>query len=266
MTRHKLMPDRTAFVFPEMDDPRPALGLHKHLRQGENLPSHSHVRGQLFAMRQGSMAVITKDRAYVLPPHRALWIPPGEEHACSHLEQAQMRTLYLDQSLSCRLPARTTMVTLSGLLNELIETVLNLSSDPDRVHEVARLIEVIIDQFRGNIGHALSLKMPSSPKVRMVAEAMMKRENSELPLEHLARLAGFSLRSLERKFKQETGLTLRGYRSQVRIMWAIELLTMGNSITETSIMLNYENPSSFTHAFKKSVGVAPREFVKTSLC
>ncbi|MGY6507285.1 AraC family ligand binding domain-containing protein, partial [Vibrio parahaemolyticus] len=41
---------------------------------------------------------LTVDRGtYIVPPSRALWIPPGMEHAVAMVEDAEMRTLYFHQ-------------------------------------------------------------------------------------------------------------------------------------------------------------------------
>lgn len=44
---------------------------------------HRHVRGQLFCIEQGLVQVRTPHGAWLMPPHRAGWIPAGVQHKVS---------------------------------------------------------------------------------------------------------------------------------------------------------------------------------------
>ncbi|WP_337958275.1 AraC family ligand binding domain-containing protein, partial [Providencia rettgeri] len=44
---------------------------------------HSHLRGQIFCVDSGLMHVRTRHGSWILPPHRAGWIPPGEMHSAT---------------------------------------------------------------------------------------------------------------------------------------------------------------------------------------
>lgn len=44
---------------------------------------HSHLRGQFFCIESGLVHVRTRSGSWLLPPHRAGWIPPGEWHRVS---------------------------------------------------------------------------------------------------------------------------------------------------------------------------------------
>lgn len=41
---------------------------------------HRHLRGQFFCIETGMVQVHTKHGSWLLPPHRAGWMPPGELH------------------------------------------------------------------------------------------------------------------------------------------------------------------------------------------
>ena len=49
---------------------------------------HAHARGQLFGVDSGSMRVRTEAGAWLLPPQRAGWIPPGQRHQVSVADAA----------------------------------------------------------------------------------------------------------------------------------------------------------------------------------
>lgn len=53
--------------------------LAKSYRRGEIHPPHYHIKGQLLFATQRVMLVETGDRPRVVPPQRALWLPPVQE-------------------------------------------------------------------------------------------------------------------------------------------------------------------------------------------
>ena len=60
--------------------------------------AHHHDWGQLVFSISGVVRVNTPDATFLLPPSRALWIPPLREHAVTAVERADLRTLYLHQA------------------------------------------------------------------------------------------------------------------------------------------------------------------------
>ena len=48
------------------------------------VPRHSHSRGQLIYPERGSVSVETDEALFVVPPHRAVWVPPAMPHAASY--------------------------------------------------------------------------------------------------------------------------------------------------------------------------------------
>lgn len=82
-------------------------------------------------------------------------------------------------------------------------------------------------------------------------------------LGQIARELRYSYSYLSHIFSEETGLTLRDYYAQKRLVKTIELLKSGEyNITQIAEMLNYQSIYSFSKAFKKSVGISPTEYIK----
>lgn len=77
----------------------------------------------------------------------------------------------------------------------------------------------------------------------------------------LARKLHMSRRSLERRFKQATGLTPLGYLQQVRVEAAKRLLEEGSRpFDEITDMVGYEDISFFRKVFVRLTGLRPREY------
>src|SRR5258705_3710235 len=84
------------------------------------IPRHSREQYQLVYASAVVMTVRTKRGMWVVPSHRAVWMPAGMEHEIETSGFVAMRTLYLDTTLSNNVPSQCLVVSVSPLLRELI--------------------------------------------------------------------------------------------------------------------------------------------------
>lgn len=84
----------------------------------------------------------------------------------------------------------------------------------------------------------------------------------ELNLELLSNIQCTSKYHLLRLFKRYYGQTPRQYLIDTRLAKSKELLSDGQSITETCFDVGFESPSSFSTLFKSKFGLTPSEFQK----
>ena len=77
-----------------------------------------------------------------------------------------------------------------------------------------------------------------------------------------ARTAGASKRTLVRLFPIQTGMTFRQWRQQRRLLYAIELLTTGKTVTSIALELGYENTSAFIAMFRRCLGTTPTRYLR----
>ena len=85
----------------------------------------------------------------------------------------------------------------------------------------------------------------------------MRAPADSVPVARLARRAGGSIRTLERRFRQETGLGIGAWRRRLRLLSGIRSLEAGASVTEAALEAGYATPSGFTAAFTRTFGVPP---------
>src|SRR5687767_12572883 len=83
---------------PERFAPTPERPLRAKARLLEHLADiqpHRHDWAQLVFSMTGAVRVSTEATTYIVPPSRAVWIPPGIVHAVTAIERCDLRTLYL---------------------------------------------------------------------------------------------------------------------------------------------------------------------------
>jgi AraC-like DNA-binding protein len=83
-----------------------------------------------------------------------------------------------------------------------------------------------------------------------------------IDLDNISDQAHFSKFHFIRLFKSIYGKTPNNYLIKIRMDNAKILLAKGHTVLETSTMVGFDSPTSFTGAFKKIVGQAPSTFQK----
>jgi quercetin dioxygenase-like cupin family protein len=70
-----------------------SLGL--RLTCGHRIESHAHDWHQLVYATEGVMTVDTSLGSWVVPAHRAVWIPAGCEHSVRATGRVRLQTVYV---------------------------------------------------------------------------------------------------------------------------------------------------------------------------
>ena len=88
--------------------------------------------------------------------------------------------------------------------------------------------------------------------------------NDCVGLGQLAKQSGASLRTIQRLFQDELGISVSQGRNKSRMFTALELLGENKSVTEVALNLGFESPSAFIYAFRRFFGETPGAFRKKS--
>jgi AraC-like DNA-binding protein/quercetin dioxygenase-like cupin family protein len=231
---------------------------------GHVIPLHFHERDQLVYASLGVMTVRTEDGTWVVPPHRAVWIPAEESHTIAMSGSVAMRTLYLNPRLARRLPRDCCVINVSTLLKELILYACVLRSLRKSVQWQAHLIAVILHQL--DMVQMVPLQLPrlSDQRLVRIAQIFAKDAGENRTLAQLCRLSGASKRSIERLFQQEIGMTFGKWRQQFRLMQGMRLLAEGAKVTHAALESGYSTPSAFISMFRKTLGTTPTSYFRST--
>jgi AraC-like DNA-binding protein len=227
---------------------------------GAHLHRHDHPWGQLAFCNSGVMRVTSDAAAWLSPPTRAIWLPAGSAHEIVMQGEVASRFLYIAPELAERLPPEPRVVEVAPLLRELILHILKLGMlDPKRPpHD--RLAGLLIDLLADARPLDLALPLPHDRRALTLAAQVLDAPADSATLGDLARQAGASLRTLQRLFPAETGLTLEAWRQKARLIAGAASLSAGSPVTSAALDCGYDSPSAFITAFKRQFGVTPRRF------
>lgn len=252
-----LSPSDVAFV---LDPAQPVLTHSRSMIAESSIQPHVHPRGQLLWAVQGILTVTSEKGVWVVPSTHAVWIPGGHAHQVSNETATQTRNLYIDPSFCVRQSVdNIIMVKMSALMREVI---LKLTEGEESLSKERgyHLGLVALDELESL--EALELYMPSGrdPRLRRLISMIVNQPDQSVSLEWLAAQVGASVRTIERLFKAETGLTFRQWRSRFRLMNSLEKLAQGDNTTLVAHHLGYRSVSSFIASFKTLFGCTPQEY------
>ncbi|MDC8783773.1 AraC family transcriptional regulator [Roseateles koreensis] len=250
---------------------RPVRAKSRVLAHHEDIHAHHHGWGQLVFSISGVVRVSTERATYLVPPSRAVWIPPGVIHAVTAIEQVHLRTLYLHQHpdrIGPGLPSGTVaaaawadcrVMEVSPLLRELVLQLAQLSheSASEREHWLASLIE---DELRRANCLRLGIDLPQDKRLRRFCEALLQDPQRHADLEGWAAEVGASTRTISRLFRQELGSSYVQWRQQVLLARALTLAARRQPMGLIAAELGYASASAFSAMVTRTVGMPPSRF------
>jgi AraC-like DNA-binding protein/quercetin dioxygenase-like cupin family protein len=225
---------------------------------GERIAPHMHAWAQLAYGSRGVMRVAVEGSSWMVPPSRAIWVPPRVPHEVVIVEDAYLRTLYIDESVippgldSCR------VVEMSGLLREVIAA---LDADDLDARRERLLGALALDEITRSEPLPLSIPMPTEKRLRALCEALLADPGNTDSLEYWAASVGASTRTIARLFRQELGMSFSQWRQQAVLARAIPLLTRGRALSQIAHELGYQSQSAFSAMFRRAFGESPRAFM-----
>jgi AraC-like DNA-binding protein len=222
--------------------------------------THDHEWDQLTYAASGVMHVETETARWLVPPHRAVWLPAGTMHTEVMHAPVSVRTLYLVPRMARTLPRRCCVINITALLRELILRISRRGALDRRKPGDAHLISVLFDELVSVSEVPLQLPLPRDPRARRLAAVLQARPNEEGSIAILSRRVGASRRTMERLFLGETHMTVGEWRRRLRLLHGVRLLALGHSVTNVALDCGYASTSAFIAAFRKAFGTTPSRY------
>ena len=256
---------------------RPIRAKLYRLSTDKRVVPHRHPWAQLAMSSTGVVRLTVEHGTYLVPPSRALWIPPGVEHAVTVVEDADLRTLYLHQPRGRAGPGvpralegdwrQCRVLEVSELLRALVlEMDIRPDGDGDPpdaevLQRERRLGALVLDELRRARPVRLGVALPTDKRLRALCVAVLEDPTRHAALDGWARDAGASTRTVARLFRQELGTGFVQWRQQVLLAKALALAARKLPMARIAAELGYASPSAFTAMVRRSVGAPPSVFL-----
>jgi AraC-like DNA-binding protein len=238
-----------------------------------DIQPHWHSWAQLVFSMSGAVRVSAQgdgsDSSYLVPPSRAVWIPPGVVHAVTAVEQADLRTVYLHEGAVQQLAAsgdwsQCRVLDVTPLLRELVIQLATAPDgeavdEPDRTREQG-INTLILDELRRARSVQLGLPLPREGRLRRVCDAMLDEPLRHADIEGWAAEAATSARTLSRWFSEELGTSYGQWRQQLLLAKALAMAARKLPMNLIAAELGYASPSAFSAMVTRAVGMPPSRF------
>lgn len=237
----------------------PVVGVTDHYPAGHVDAFGSRDRALVVYVLTGVMSAVTEVASYVLPPHRAIWLPAGTVHEISCRGPVTFNLVQIDPDMPGQLnEARVFDVSL--LVRALIQEVLGFGDGYEADGREGQIVRLLLDEVARAPAIPLSAPIPHDRRLKRVCDIIIADPADQRDLDALAREAGMGRRTFTRAFRAETDMAFAMWRQQIRLMAALSMLGEGRPITNIAYDVGYESPSSFTAMFHRVLGVPPSHY------
>ncbi|MBX3603140.1 MAG: helix-turn-helix transcriptional regulator [Rubrivivax sp.] len=256
---------------------RPLRAKLRRLAAATHIVPHRHPWAQVAMSSTGVIRMSAARSTYIVPPSRALWIPPDVEHVVTVLEDAEIRTLYVHPSARFLADAQAPdaaspferwpacrVLEVSPLLRELVphlDTAPGAQAPDERERCIAALV---LDELRRAAPVRLGIDLPADHRLRRLCEAMLDHPTRWTALEDWAAHIGASPRTVARLFRSELGSSFGQWRQQVLLAHALAMAARKQPMATIAAELGYASASAFSAMVRRAVGQPPSRFFATA--
>lgn len=259
---------RETDIDPYENTPRDAVVTANDYHDGRHFALHTHQRGQFAYAACGVITVFTQQGNWVVPPHRAIWVPAGVPHEMSMSGPVTMLNTYIRDRAATRLnlPAQCQVFGVSTLLRELLIRAIDVPALYEKEHLHGRLMTLLLDEIADMRPLFLNAPLPNDPRLAHICRNLLEQPSLETSIDDMTQHLGMSRRTFTRLFRQQTGISFVEWRQQACLLAAVVRLGNGESVTRVAIDLGYSSSSAFTSVFRRVLGEVPsRYFAKNSV-
>lgn len=239
---------------------RPVRSRARSLVVDAHFEPHHHPWAQLAYCASGLIQVTVADgdaqTTFILPPSRAVWIPPGARHAVTVLETAELRTVYLDSTATPQAWMGCRVLVVSSLLRELIHAL--EASKPCSRDDA--LMALTLFEITHADTQALGVSLPQDKRLRNLCEAVLRAPGERATLSEWAVDIGASERTVARLFRTELATSYQQWRQQAVLAHALPMLAQGTPVSQVAAASGYSSDSAFSAMFKSVMGQSPSHF------
>lgn len=222
---------------------------------------------RLVCASEGIILVRTAEGQWAAPTRNAVWVPAGMRADLETCAPTALQVYYIRESKAAwsrgGTPRGSRTITIAPLLRELLARVALLSMLDRRVAWHVSLAQLLLHEVRAGAIEPQELIWPRDSRAAGVAAQVQSDPAADRGLSELCRGQGVSVRTVQRLFPLQTGLTFENWRSRFRFLHATQLLAAGRKVSDVAATCGYRSPSAFVAAFTRFAGMTPGKFCRS---
>ena len=187
----------------------------------------------------------------------------GEDHIFSASAYADIRRMMILARRGIAFPKESIMKVyhLLDTIGDKTESFYAIQGLITILYELSKTPSVRILASRDYVNDAV---IEDNEKINAIKGYLNKHYREEVTLGEASRIAGMSISSFGRFFKQQTGSTLSEYLIMLRLTYATtQLIETERTIADICYSSGFNNMSHFNRMFKRNKGCTPKMFRDT---
>lgn len=221
---------------------------------------HRHRKAQLVLTLSGIVTCEILRSLWVVPPYCAVWIPGGLPHSFKLAGEVRTYCVFVKPDAAVSLPTECRTVAASPLLRELLLRIASFPKLYDEGGREGRIVQVLLDQLGAARAEEFDFPMPSDPKLRRIANAMIADPADRATVAEWGRRVGAAERTVSRVLQREVGMSFGRWRQKLHALLAVQRLAQGTPVQTVAWDLGYDGASSFITMFRKVLGSSPGRY------
>lgn len=239
-----------AYSFFQDIDPRPPLEA-------------QFDRDYLLYAVSGALRVEVAGQSWLLPSSFAAWVPAGTGLRVSLLHPVTTCSILTDPGFAPGFGTAPCAFQMSTLARHMIRHCSPWGQEAKHPPEAETFFRALLDLCAGLARQSTEIARPrgESAPVNAAIDLTEARLTEPLTATGIARDTGQSERSMQRRFLAETGRTWSATLTRLRMIRAVELLSLDElSILQIAGACGYGSLSAFNRAFRSYAGTTPSAF------
>lgn len=223
---------------------------------------HVHNRAQLTFVEDGYQYFHINQKIYLVPQHHVIWVPSGKAHKITSEAKTVNLMVFLFKSVFEEdFYQNVHVFAVPSVLKEMLLYASKWNQSLDENEEQDIFFKAILKSLPNFCKESSGLEIPIPQDMRLIPVCNDINSNFKynLDIDSLAAKAQMSVRSLQRNFKNETGITLQKYLQLTRILKSIELIdTKQYTLSEVAYKVGYQSLSAFTSSYFTVMKAKPK--------
>lgn len=246
--------------------PSPSAVTHSPLCPPLNTTKFASGYALLMWAMFGTSRVSIGSEEFLVPPNDVLIVPAGLGQQVLMGDSAVLVPIrylgVLPNSLRRPLRSHVLGSERQTLLYAFLQQLSYLKSDHSGLPD---LLQVIVGRAQPMDDPSSSFQLPRvrAGQLRVVTNYLEADLHAHVDVTELAATVGLSPRTLQRRFSEETGMSLGLWRQHQRVGASIDLLERGYDSTVVANLVGFESASGFYRSFRKITGTSPKQYSVT---
>ncbi|MGR3511711.1 MAG: helix-turn-helix domain-containing protein [Paracoccaceae bacterium] len=220
-------------------------------------------RDYLLHAVQGGFDVQVGAQRWLLPPSFAAWLPAGTAFQVRIDRPVTCCSVLTQPGFANEMPSDPVAFQMSPLTRHMVHHCRPWGESDSHPAQARPFFKVLLATCADLVGQSIDVTRPHSADP-MVAQALRFTEAhlaDTLQTGDVARAAGFSERSMQRRFAEELGASWSETLTRIRMIRAVELLSESDEkVLSIAMACGYSSLSAFNRAFRAFAGQTPSAF------